>query len=935
MIWRKQQQPIGPTAQHQHQQQYYNDEGIDDWLLQRWEDWLRNASMAVLWVITQNNNNNEVLGTRAEEWLAWSASLVQSLSLPQQQQSLLGMEPRMGASRVLAPFIPVLLLVAGVSFVLLIGRWWRRRGALQQQQQARRRSSSGLNVLVDHPPPPPRLRSDSGASLLFPGFPRHLPQRGRRDRSGSSLDLFVQQLQQSQQQHSSFHPKKRLNTWSSTGRLQQQQQQQRRRAATRWGVLPTSKDTFRESDLLEEDLEWITSDLLEQMVDYEERTSRWASLSSSSSMASPSTLRHRARSTSTDASQLLTSSSSRRYQQSAATLFRLWGPGIHTITYQTVTPPPTWTEASRRLLITDVAWQLAREVSLQLTTTTPTTAMAMSTTSSNSTSKAQSLSPHPVGTAILVIQLPPEAVSSTSNRANNDTPTITASASAVESTLDWVAYRKKQQQQKLKELERHAFRRPVTDCSIHVHRPAAGGVLEIYETTTTATAHGGGNNNNPWMEHLFPTAAEAAQFQLDFMALQVLGPTLHNMYQALALLHQGSPTFVGEEPVLHDDLMGAATGSGMPHSSSEPSTDEASAAVMLEASPSSDPQPRRDDSRPVLDQDSGVAWDDVMRCLGSSFPSLRLRLEAIWFLHVHGVPVSATPRTLRKKGAPPTSPIASSAMGGGMAYLTPDYYDDSSRSRWRLLLGPVDFFRLFVPLLPETAVPADESHRARMEQWIRWRKRAARASVLVQAYTRARTVVNIGWNVAGTASTGNLNNHYWKRRWAYDDEIDNRQRDAYAKNEYYEGTVSRDVMAPVRGAAAATPETESKILQSNHSRWSWSHHHHQDDVASSAALSLYQGFSLVGMHAFQWPACAPADECRMEQDIYLHPSKDPVQCIPSLCQLIGAHPELDFFVHAYFRGAQQAVIVKCFVRSLPKGIDPRFDTVVSVTFRWR
>jgi len=88
---------------------------------------------------------------------------------------------------------------------------------------------------------------------------------------------------------------------------------------------------------------------------------------------------------------------------------------------------------------------------------------------------------------------------------------------------------------------------------------------------------------------------------------------------------------------------------------------------------------------------------------------------------------------------------------------------------------------------------------------------------------------------------------------------------------------------------------------------------------------LYQGYSLVGIHAFQWPGRS-ADNFDL---LPLQPKKDPVQCIPSLRKIIAENPELDFFVHAYFLEAQKAVIVKCFVRSLPEGVDKKFDTVVS------
>jgi hypothetical protein len=101
---------------------------------------------------------------------------------------------------------------------------------------------------------------------------------------------------------------------------------------------------------------------------------------------------------------------------------------------------------------------------------------------------------------------------------------------------------------------------------------------------------------------------------------------------------------------------------------------------------------------------------------------------------------------------------------------------------------------LFVPVLPETAVPQNESGKARMEQLLRWRKRTARAAVLVRAYTLSYRVVNQGWkfpfSIPPTVSP-------LTRRLAYDGNEDNNRRDVTAKNEYYEATVSRDIMVRI------------------------------------------------------------------------------------------------------------------------------------------
>jgi len=374
------------------------------------------------------------------------------------------------------------------------------------------------------------------------------------------------------------------------------------------------------------------------------------------------------------------------------------------------------------------------------------------------------------------------------------------------------------------------------------------------------------------------------------------------MYQALAILHQGSMAFEAEEPVLHYQRKTSAEalkGLNVENEDNEPK-DAA--------------KNRKSDLRPVIAEDSGIAWDDVMRCLGSSFPSVRLRLEAIWWMELHSSFVPPTSPTRRKRGVSPTTPkpTVSEAINtdpsndsGGDVFLAPEYAGK------RLLLGPVDFFRLFVPSLPETAVPEGDSSRNRMEQMLRWRKRVARASVLVQAYTRAKTVSNRGWNIARNIK---LPENYLKRRLAFDNNTDNKLRDAAIKNEYYEATVSRDVVCQVRGLDDLK----------NHQSW-WRFGSAQSPPAT---MSLYQGFSLVGVHAFEWPGRSESGIGL--DDLPLQPHKDPVQSIPSLRALIAAHPELDFFVHTYFPDARKVALVHCYVRSLPRGVDNNFDTVVSL-----
>ena len=271
------------------------------------------------------------------------------------------------------------------------------------------------------------------------------------------------------------------------------------------------------------------------------------------------------------------------------------------------------------------------------------------------------------------------------------------------------------------------FESPLEEFSTHVLPPVEGGVINLYFK---------GSSKEEWMEYTFETARMAAQFQLDLLASQVFGKTLHHMFQVLTLVYEGSMAYKGQEFALHDDYK------------------------VMEEEKADD----KEENHPPVAAASGVAWDDAMRSM-SSIPSVRIALERLWLQYRddrHG----SNPK---RRAAPPQDAPTESQIS-----LSDEYV------KKRLLLGPVDFFRLFVPVLPETSVPQNEAGKARMEQLLRWRKRTARAAVLVRAYTLSHRVVNQGWKLPFPIPPTICP---LTRRLAYDGNEDNNRRDVSAKNE--------------------------------------------------------------------------------------------------------------------------------------------------------
>jgi hypothetical protein len=297
-----------------------------------------------------------------------------------------------------------------------------------------------------------------------------------------------------------------------------------------------------------------------------------------------------------------------------------------------------------------------------------------------------------------------------------------------------------------------------------------------------------------------------------------------------------------------------------------------------------------------------------MRAL-SSIPTVRIALERLWLTHRH--PQSITPfrGNKKRKAKSPVSVAADTAaldtvedrQETTLGIISEDYAGK------RLLLGPVDFFRLFVPTLPETALPDNESNRGRVEQLLSWRKRAARAAVLVRAYSRAKRVVNLGWKptLSGQHQEGQQSSLV--HRLAYDGNEDNNIRDTVAKNEIYEASVSRDVLCYVR------PYDFLSDGDAHHARYNFD---------KDLVLSPFQGYSHINT---TWFKVTPD---LIDEGGAMHVDRDPIDIFPSLRQLVTKNPDLDFIIYTIAYPALNILLTHVFVRSLAKGVDPQFDNVV-------
>ena len=339
----------------------------------------------------------------------------------------------------------------------------------------------------------------------------------------------------------------------------------------------------------------------------------------------------------------------------------------------------------------------------------------------------------------------------------------------------------------------------------------------------------------------------------------------------------------------------------------------------------------------------GVALDDVYRCLGE-IPSIRRNLErfyryhypveldAHWEVSEHGIDSLASPNLLTN-----ANEQADTVGDDDGSEITASTYQKK-----RLRLGIVDFLRLFLPPPEAGAAPrpnpsaareVDEeddeggidAHKERVISAVTIRKRVARASVRVQLYVNAVTVVRAGWplpvpSLGTTSSSQQLDTNsqeldtssgsdgkessrdepQYRRRMAFDDDIENIRRDCSKRNEYYEATIGRDVTCRVHDSMHVIKKGSSRS-------------------------SGYQGFSLVGCHVFRLPEEEGSDANKFHP---LQPQNDPLLALPSLRSIIEGQPELDFFVLSFFSRKRRVALVMLFVRTLPRGVDEHFDNVV-------
>mmetsp|Transcript_16775 Transcript_16775/g.38749 ORF Transcript_16775/g.38749 Transcript_16775/m.38749 type:complete len:1535 (+) Transcript_16775:357-4961(+) len=451
----------------------------------------------------------------------------------------------------------------------------------------------------------------------------------------------------------------------------------------------------------------------------------------------------------------------------------------------------------------------------------------------------------------------------------------------------------------------------INGISIKFKQPLMGGVLFLYKKGTL-------EYGPDWKEHTFESAHAAAQFQLDLLAYQVLGKPLQHIFEALHLVHQGSLACTGQEFVFHDEIRGDGKGGENSKKGSSKSPDKTTHCV---------------------------AWDDAMRAM-SSIPTVRIGLERLWLSHKRPSEI----RSKATKNSKDNSKVVlenDEVSSAELSLLKEEYIKN------RLLLGPVDFYRLFVPTLPETALPeGDYNNRRRMEQLLCWRKRIARAAVLVRSYTRARLVANRGWNLnrglplpgtsaaTGSVVTGSIVDHGSEqiiKRFAYDGNAQNHVHDVGAKNEIYEASVSRDVLCHVRPFDYLNDDDEDddKVhregIRENEEKslnlvgLGDSHQiGNGDDHPSHKhfVLSPYQAYTYIETHYFK------ATEEMLDVGGPMEASRDPVEIFPSLRDILVRHPDLDFFVDCLSDPEDNIYYVNLHVRSLAKGIDRQFDNVI-------
>jgi hypothetical protein len=342
-------------------------------------------------------------------------------------------------------------------------------------------------------------------------------------------------------------------------------------------------------------------------------------------------------------------------------------------------------------------------------------------------------------------------------------------------------------------------------------------------------------------EFTFDTELDAGAFQTLFLAMRIVGRDILNLYNALELVHKSSEAYDGSG---YDDGKG------------------------------------------------GVALDDVLRCLGD-LPFVGKRIERVY---------QYCADTSNHLDPSPVAGLADQSTTHSFSSSLESFRDDnndnndndndkgasSTRGRAdeynskRMVLGYVDFFRLFIPkilhgtpyatpvaecnlYLSDTELDGIEEHHARVRQMVTMRQRVAKAAVRVSAYVNAMKIVNEGWEIPIPST----DHSQARKRLSFDHEDLNLEHDRRSENEYYDPMLSR---------------------------------------------KNQPAYALVGYNTVRLsPRMARMD------------STDPVDFIPTLRTIIDKNPQSDFFVSSLLHKKERLITILLFVKWLPKGIDEAFD----------
>ena len=457
-------------------------------------------------------------------------------------------------------------------------------------------------------------------------------------------------------------------------------------------------------------------------------------------------------------------------------------------------------------------------------------------------------------------------------------------------------------------------------------------------------------------EFVFLTPRDAAEFQRIVMALRTAGREMSHLYETLEAIQATSEAHFPElVHQINKSKKKDQDGNGKKKSCPIPTFAPA-----------------------------GVALDDVWRCL-NDIPVIREGLQQLY--HYSTIKNGNEDDMIAAAAAVDNNSTAGGNADGKVESGDEIVDNEEIRLRRRLaqhyrerraLIGIVDFFFLFVPPLPmdslatpyytpcaasQSLLESDsdgelssgiENHYKRLHIASALHRRVSRAALYVRSYAWAKIVVHDGWQLNPETATDekidansldgesslnaggdrtkqsddNVQNegkkkedspnsapaeevnslsqshHMNNTRLAYDDDRENWVHDARVQNECYEATVGRDVTAMVRNAST-DPDS--------------------DEISPPLINSSYQGYSLVGWHAFEIPALIDSNK---KTKFWLDPNSDPIECIPSLRKVVEKYPDSHFVVLSHFQ--KKVATYFLYVRSLPLGVDTAFDKTVSV-----